>query len=91
MKPPKEPKTFKYPRMYASFADVTPKNCRDYCRLRIIEPSGKSIWFSGCNGFPSETPCWHSRKIKTGAQAVKALKAYCSDASLDCVYIGEIK
>lgn len=86
MKPPKEPRSFKWPRMYVRFG-----HSADYCRLRIIEPNGRSTWFGSLDGEEyMASPCWH-RDYMNAKQAVEAMKKYDQKYSIETIFIGEIK
>ena len=87
MKKPKEPKIFKWPRMYATFHGPNPK----YCRLRIIEPDGTCTWYPTHyheNGFLS--CCW-ARKGLSPKQQIKRMKEHDKLTKGKTIFIGEIK
>ena|ERR1017187_8527479 len=72
MKQPKEPKTFKYPRLYMRL-----ENCFDSMlavqRIRIIYPNGDCEWGDGdcaegrmierLTTWADYRPCWHPNKM----------------------------
>lgn len=63
MKPPKEPRTWRRPRLYYQEA---PGDKRHPSRIRIIYPDGKSEWF-WYNSSPVEVfePCWSESYYKS--------------------------
>lgn len=86
---PKEPRSFKYPRMYARFDP----SCRWFCRLIIINPDGSSEWFEGALGESMGIPCWHreDNHILGGKLSVARMKRSVEGGLTAPVFIGEIK
>ena len=61
MKPPKEPKTWKRPRLY-----YQPTNHIMTSRIRIIYPDGSSEWMQDCYWEEgSYGPCWATDRVTT--------------------------
>jgi hypothetical protein len=92
-KPPKEPKTFKHPRLY-----WREDGEEEYWqRLRIIYPNGDAEW--GCGAYfwygscwASRTPCWADpKKIKNGHEAVRLMKGYDRQCGYETIFLGEIR
>lgn len=86
MKPPKEPKDFRFPRMYVCFS----LGLDTFSRLRIIEPDGRSNWLNGYSGSNEGMPCW-AIPGQSAMDAVKSMKEYDLANFLTTVFIGEIK
>ena len=88
----KEPKTFKYPRLYMRNTDK--KVYSEWKeRIRIIYPNGKTEYddVEYSDYFKFEKPCWRLRSRNPYKQ-VKAMKDY--DASCgyyETIFLGEIK
>ncbi len=61
MRAPKEPKTWKRPRLYFQEA-----NDNDESRIRIIYPDGKSEWMVGSDQWENgaNATCWSSKIVR---------------------------
>lgn len=103
MKPPKEPKSFKWPRLY-----WTPWNKRGVAQMRIIypdkRPPERTAWHPGIreldevfdyNGLLLPC-CWHPSFYGDGSEWTPKrnlieLKTFCKFKKQECIFIGEIK
>lgn len=103
-KPPKEPKTFNYPRLYAAFDIYT----GDFKSFRIIYPSGHGFWSGEFAELDTEIDyaCWARSCIGNSLTREEAIpNLFFAKNSrnkminyiakwkthLELVYIGEIK
>lgn len=85
---PKEPKSFKYPRMYARFDEFD----RHWCRLIIINPDGTMEgYYSDC-GEKRGPACYWSPGMDA-KEVVKAMHKYTDELLFrnPAIFIGEIK
>lgn len=99
----KEPKTFKYPRMYYCHGYGELCSCIEGPRIRIIYPSGLSEWLSLSKHPDSQYntewifPCWldllaYNLGNSTGKKALRQMRTY--DKKLyfkKAIFLGEIK
>jgi len=93
MKPPKEPKTWKRPRLY-----YQPTCDVDRSRIRIIYPDGRSEWnSSGYHVEISFPPCWSEGiigeygKNETPQAALKAMRVHDRDCGYKpAIFCGEL-
>ncbi len=102
MKPPKEPKSWRYPRMYVEFDKTTGELGHI---IRTVFPNGRGDFdtLNSDHQTNYDFACWqtvngpgYSDDTKSQYHAFKSRKAmfryvqtYCSDVEL--IYIGEIK
>lgn len=92
MKPPKEPKTFRHPRLY--WADVDGINSE----MILIYPDGEAErtsnheprTFRHCPLRIFYLPCWH-RLGMTAPQAVRAMKRYAKRHGFEREFVGEVR
>lgn len=94
MRQPKEPKTFKYPRLYARIVEDG-SECEQ--RIRIIYPNGDAEWEDMTHFCLWHDPCWnktyHNKKLsQDGNEAVSYMKQYDAKSyRYKTVFLGEIK
>lgn len=92
MKPPKEPKTFKYPRAY-----WTPKPKHDAAEIRIVYPRPHRPTRPYASEFKTTGEwagcCWYPERIHSWSMKVQIekLKKFCRATDNECIFIGEIK
>jgi len=74
---------------------ATRDDFKDFCRLRIIYPSGRAQWFNGVTWGLSGPPCWglndnHKWLPKTPQESVKGMKAYDKRMDFKTLFMGNI-
>lgn len=98
-KRPKEPKTFKHPRLYARFPVGKDPSGKTF-RIRIIEPDGNLFWDDNVDNasllLPRTRPCWAfcdsgARLTINPYKLVQLMKAYDKKYGYETVFLGEIK
>lgn len=90
MKQPKEPKIFKWPRIYYGRSHE-----KDDDRVRIIYPDVRCSEFYYVSldvsfGYYWTTPCWYSC-LYDSFKNIEAMKKYDKESGLKTIFIGEIK
>lgn len=102
MRKPKEPKTFKYPRLYWS-PDCHEPEIFDVAELRIIYPDGSTDRVMSTDSmfgepyFLKNTCCWDLQQdkleelVQNPLEQLDRLKEHCLREGASCIFIGEIK
>lgn len=107
MKELKEPKEFRYPRVYVQDGLLHhPNSYTCGARIRIVYPNGKvewmsdaraklnllSLWRNSCYAYQKLFRAPDRRKFKSGSEAVKAMRKYDQEEGFPlAIFAGEIK
>lgn len=95
MREPKEPKTFKYPRLYMG---IRYPCSEDFFRLRIIYPDNTaewtnaklSLWHEELGDDWTDLPCWYSKENSLRGN-IQNMKNYDDNIYRETIFLGEIK
>lgn len=99
MKRPKEPKTFKYPRIYAR-PEANSDSHVNVSSMIIVYPDGRpaermyidiEYILSRDASDDWHIACWNQNRDMTPQRQVDVLKAYARQFGYETIFIGEIK
>lgn len=88
----KEPKTFRYPRLYVrAYKKRNGYPEGYYFRIRIIFPDGSATYSTAVEFIDWEHPCWNRKLYESPFSQIKKMKAFDKMLGYKTIFLGEIK